>query len=187
MSSPLSTRTVCENILFLHPKALRGSELRLVRTVGMVGLNNWRDPLKLWAKTSLALRPPLQVSCSPSSTQTNIIIKTVCFRPETTWLYMTPGRPATRGGINRAIATSENFKNVYICYIQQQVYSILPPPKRSVGCGPDAREFMPCSSLDFVWITEREHQIFLQTGYHVFLWHASAPYMHADLAISLQR
>jgi len=27
---------------------------------------------------------------------------------------------------------------------------------------------MPCSSLAFVWITETEHQVFLQTGYHVF-------------------
>jgi len=66
----------------------------------------------------------------------------------------------------------------------------------------DAREFMPCSSLAVVWITETEHQIFLQTGYHVFLQHASALlqtgyhgflrqasalYMHADLAIHVQR
>jgi len=51
----------------------------------------------------------------------------------------------------------------------------------------DAREFMPCSSLAFVWITETEHQVFLQTGYHVFLRHASAPHMHADLAIHVQR
>jgi len=27
---------------------------------------------------------------------------------------------------------------------------------------------MPCSILAFVWITETEHQVFLQTGYHVF-------------------
>jgi len=51
----------------------------------------------------------------------------------------------------------------------------------------DAREFMPCSSLAFVWITETEHQVFLQTGYHVFLRHASGLYMHADLAICVQR
>jgi len=47
----------------------------------------------------------------------------------------------------------------------------------------DAREFMPCSSLAFVWIIQTEHQGFLQTGYHVFLRHASVLYMHADLAI----
>jgi len=38
---PLSTslpRSFCESILFVH-KALRGSELRLVRTVGMVRLD----------------------------------------------------------------------------------------------------------------------------------------------------
>ena len=40
---------------------------------------------------------------------------------------------------------------------------------------------MPCSSLDFVWITETEHQVFLQTEYHAFLQHAPALYMHADL------
>jgi len=42
---------------------------------------------------------------------------------------------------------------------------------------------MPCRSLAFVWITEIEHQVFLQTGYHVFLRRASALYMLADLAI----
>jgi len=42
---------------------------------------------------------------------------------------------------------------------------------------------MPCSSLAFVWITETEHKIFLHTGYHVFLRHASALYVRADLAI----
>jgi len=46
---------------------------------------------------------------------------------------------------------------------------------------------MPCSSLDFVWITETEHQVFLQTGYHVFLRHASALYMHAEIIKSAQR
>jgi len=39
-SNSLSARTFCESILFLHLKALRGGELRLVRTAGMVGLNN---------------------------------------------------------------------------------------------------------------------------------------------------
>jgi len=42
---------------------------------------------------------------------------------------------------------------------------------------------MPCSSLAFVRITETEHQVFHQTGSHVFLRHVSALYMHADLAI----
>jgi len=51
----------------------------------------------------------------------------------------------------------------------------------------DARDFMPCCSLAFVWITETEHQVFLQTGYHVFHRHASALYMHVELAISTQR
>ena len=37
-STSLSTRSFGESILFLHLNALRGSELRLVRTVGMVGL-----------------------------------------------------------------------------------------------------------------------------------------------------
>jgi len=45
---------------------------------------------------------------------------------------------------------------------------------------------MPCCSLDFGWTTETGHQVFLQTGYHVFLRHASAQYMRADLA-SLRR
>jgi len=45
---------------------------------------------------------------------------------------------------------------------------------------------MPCSSLAFFWITETEHRVFLQTGYHVFILHASALYMHADLAIYVQ-
>ena len=39
----------------------------------------------------------------------------------------------------------------------------------------------------FVWITETEHKVFLQTGYHVFLRHTSVLYVHADLAISAQR
>ena len=34
----LSTRSFCESILFVHLKVLRGNELRLVRTVGMVKL-----------------------------------------------------------------------------------------------------------------------------------------------------
>jgi len=45
---------------------------------------------------------------------------------------------------------------------------------------------MPCRSLAFVWITETEHQVFLQTGYHVFFPHDSELYMHADLAIYVQ-
>ena len=36
-------------------------------------------------------------------------------------------------------------------------------------------------------ITDTEHQVFLHTGYHVFLRHASALYMHSDLAIHVQR
>jgi len=72
----LSTRSFCESILFVHLKVLRGGELRLVRTVGMVGFNNWQDPLwKFVQKMALAQRAPSQVSCSPSSAQTNIIIK----------------------------------------------------------------------------------------------------------------
>jgi len=39
---------------------------------------------------------------------------------------------------------------------------------------------MPCSSPDFVWITETEHQAFFQAGYH-------ALYMHADLVKYVQR
>ena len=46
---------------------------------------------------------------------------------------------------------------------------------------------MPSSSLDFVGITETEHQVIFQTGYHAFLRHASALYMHAEIAISAQR
>ena len=38
-STSLSTRSFCERILFMHLKALRGDELRLVRTVGMVRLD----------------------------------------------------------------------------------------------------------------------------------------------------
>jgi len=39
VSTLLSTCSFCESILFVHLKALRGSELRLVRTVGMVRLD----------------------------------------------------------------------------------------------------------------------------------------------------
>jgi len=35
----LSMRSFCESILFVHLKARRGGELRLVRPVGMVGLD----------------------------------------------------------------------------------------------------------------------------------------------------
>ena len=38
-STSLSTRSYCESILFVHLKALRGSGLQLVRTVGMVRLD----------------------------------------------------------------------------------------------------------------------------------------------------
>ena len=38
-STLLSSRSFCESILFVHLKVLRGSELRLVRTVGMVRLD----------------------------------------------------------------------------------------------------------------------------------------------------
>jgi len=38
-STSLSTRPFCESILLVHLKVLRGSELRLVRTVGMVRLD----------------------------------------------------------------------------------------------------------------------------------------------------
>jgi len=38
-STSLSTHSFCESILFVHLKALRGGELRLVRTVGMVRLD----------------------------------------------------------------------------------------------------------------------------------------------------
>jgi len=38
-STLLSTCTFCESILFVHLKTLRGGELRLVRTFGMVRLD----------------------------------------------------------------------------------------------------------------------------------------------------
>jgi len=38
-STSLSMRSLCESIPFVHLKVLRGSELRLVRTVGMVRLD----------------------------------------------------------------------------------------------------------------------------------------------------
>jgi len=41
-STSLATRSFCESILFVHLKVLRGSELRLVRTVGMVRLDEIR-------------------------------------------------------------------------------------------------------------------------------------------------
>jgi len=46
---------------------------------------------------------------------------------------------------------------------------------------------MPCSSLAFVWITETEHQVYLQTGYHVFLRYTSVVYVHADFGAYVQR
>jgi len=39
VSTSLSARSFCASILFVHLKVLRGSELRLVRTVGMVRLD----------------------------------------------------------------------------------------------------------------------------------------------------
>jgi len=39
-STSLSTRSFCESILFVHLKPLRGGELHLVRTVGMVKLDD---------------------------------------------------------------------------------------------------------------------------------------------------
>jgi len=38
-STSLSTHSFCESILLVHLKVLSGSELRLVRTVGMVRLD----------------------------------------------------------------------------------------------------------------------------------------------------
>jgi len=38
-STLLSTCSFCESILFVHLKVLRGGELRLVRSVGMVRLD----------------------------------------------------------------------------------------------------------------------------------------------------
>jgi len=38
-SNSLSTRSFCESIIFVHLKVLRGNEMRLVRTVGMVRLD----------------------------------------------------------------------------------------------------------------------------------------------------
>ena len=39
VNTMLSTRSFCESILFVHLIVLRGGELRLVRTVGMVGFD----------------------------------------------------------------------------------------------------------------------------------------------------
>ena len=76
VSTLLSMRSFCESILFVHLKALRGSELRLVRTVGMVRLDEILfETFK--QKMALTLRPPPEVYCSPSSAQTNLIIKPV--------------------------------------------------------------------------------------------------------------
>jgi len=75
-STSLSTRSFCESILFVRRKALRGGYLRLVRTVGMVRLDKILFEI-LSKKMALTLRPPAQVYCSPSSAQTNVIIKPV--------------------------------------------------------------------------------------------------------------
>jgi len=82
-STLLSTHSFSGIILFAHLKALRVSEVRLVRTVGMVRLDEIICEI-LSKKMALTLRPPTQVYCSPSSTQTSLIIKPVQFRPETT-------------------------------------------------------------------------------------------------------
>ena len=61
----------CESILFVHLTALRGGERRVVRTVGMVGLelNTWRGPpWNFEQKTALTLRPPPSFYCCPPST-----------------------------------------------------------------------------------------------------------------------
>ena len=50
VSTSLSTRSFCESILFAHLKALRGSELRLVRTVGMVRLDEILFEIQYLAK-----------------------------------------------------------------------------------------------------------------------------------------
>jgi len=73
-STSLSTRFFCESILFVHLKVLRGGELRLVRTVGMVKLD---QILFGKQKMALTLSPPPQVYCSPSSAQSNVIVKPV--------------------------------------------------------------------------------------------------------------
>ena len=57
-------------------------------------------------KMSLALRQTSQVFRSLSSTQTNVIIKTVVFIPESNWLYMTPGN----SGISPALILSRLLK-----------------------------------------------------------------------------
>jgi len=46
-------------------------------------------------------------------------------------------RSATRGGGNRAIAPPKNFHKRMYLYGAATGYIILPPPKISVGCGPD--------------------------------------------------
>jgi len=49
-STSLSMRSLRESILFVHLKALRGSELRLVRTVGMVRLDEILFEIQYLAK-----------------------------------------------------------------------------------------------------------------------------------------
>ena len=72
-STSLSVHSFCESILFVHLKVLRGGELRLVRTVGMVRLDEiFFETLQ---KMALTLRPPPQVYCSPSSAPTNVIVR----------------------------------------------------------------------------------------------------------------
>jgi len=49
-STSLSTRSFCKSILFVHLKMLRGGKLHLVRTVGMVRLDEilFETLIKKW-------------------------------------------------------------------------------------------------------------------------------------------
>jgi len=75
LSTSLSMRSFCESILFVP----EGAE----RQWAAPGENSWngqtwRDPLwNIKQKMALTLRPPPQVYRSPSSAQTNVIIKPV--------------------------------------------------------------------------------------------------------------
>ena len=121
----LSTRSFCESILFLHLKALRDGELRLVRTVEMVRLDE-------------------------------ILFETLSTKWHQHWDHHHKFTAAHH--LHKPMLSSNQY---------------------NLDLKPPGFIFMPCSSLDFVWITEAEHQVFLQIGYHAFLCHASALYMHA--------
>jgi len=55
--------------------------------------------------------------------------------------FVTPGaRPQPEGG-NRAIAPPQNFRKRMNLLVTATSYIILPPPKISVGCGPDPKRF----------------------------------------------